>query len=359
MKLRRPSGPRIAGYEKRRVDSLKSKKQLLRLDKPVRITEQVWPRGTPPLVSIWCTTYNHANFIRDAIEGFLIQVTTFPVEIFIHDDASTDGTVDIISEYTAKYPGLFWTVAQKDNQFSKGNAIVLFDYLAKQRGEYVALCEGDDYWTNPCKLQKQCDLMVSNRDYTLCHHKVIIKDHATDTTIKAFSEEKDRVHGISGKRLVEYNFIHTCSAMLSTRHIRSANLEALLPGLKLADWPLFVAVSQNRQIAYIDEAMAVYRLHATSYWSAMPLSLREKHCSDMSRRLASRLPLSLALAWWMKISHPLRSAVDEHMMAGSPIAFLKAWWTLIAFAWNVRAIFVVCAIYTGLRRMPRCLINRV
>jgi glycosyltransferase involved in cell wall biosynthesis len=340
------------------VDRIKSKKQPPRLDKPVRITEQVWPRGTPPHVSIWCITYNHINFIRDAINGFLTQETTFPVEIFIHDDASTDGTADIVREYAAKYPGLFWTVVQTENQCSRGNARVLFDYLAKQRGEYVALCEGDDYWTDPCKLQKQRELMASNRAYTLCHHKVVYKDHATDTTIIEFPDEKDRVHGISGERLVKYNFIQTCSAMLSMRHIRSANLEILLSGLKLGDWPLFVALSQDRQIAYIDETMAVYRLHANSYWQTMPLSLREKHCSDMTHRLASRLPLNLALAWWMKISFPFRLAVDEHMIAGSPIAFSKAWWTLIAFAWNVRSFFVLLSIYQGLRRMPRCLINK-
>jgi hypothetical protein len=73
------------------------------LQKPVRIIEQVWAEGTVPLVSIWCITYNHANFIRDAIQGFLMQKTTFPVEIFIHDDASTDGTAEIIQEYSNKY----------------------------------------------------------------------------------------------------------------------------------------------------------------------------------------------------------------------------------------------------------------
>jgi glycosyltransferase involved in cell wall biosynthesis len=341
------------------VQSVESKEQPPLLEAPLRITEQVWPEGTTPVVSIWCITYNHADFIRDAIGGFLSQETTFPVEIFIHDDASSDGTADIVRGYADEYPGLFWTVLQAENQCSKGNAKVLFNYLAKQRGEYVALCEGDDYWTDPCKLQKQRELMASNRAYTLCHHKVIYKDHASGTTIRAFPEEKDRVHGINGKRLVEYNFIQTCSAMLSTRHIRSANLQTLMPGLKLGDWPLFVAVSQNRRIAYIDETMAVYRLHSTSYWRAMPASLREKHCSDMSHRLASRLPLSFALAWWLKISFPFRRAVDEHMMAGSPIAFSKAWWALIAFAWNVRSLFALFSIYQGLRRMPRCLLNTI
>ena len=100
-----------------------------RLEKPVRISEQVWPDGTVPVVSIFCITYNHVNFIRDAIEGFLIQQTSFPVEIFIHDDASTDGTAEIVKKYAEKYPTLFWTVLQKENQWSKGNKRFLFKYL--------------------------------------------------------------------------------------------------------------------------------------------------------------------------------------------------------------------------------------
>ena len=122
-----------------------------RLPTPVKITEQSWPEGTVPVVTIRCITYNHAKFIRDAIEGFLMQETTFPVEILIHDDASTDGTADIIREYAAKYPQVFHTVFQTENQYSKGSeawARVREHVGGLVRGEFIALCEGDDYWTS-------------------------------------------------------------------------------------------------------------------------------------------------------------------------------------------------------------------
>jgi glycosyltransferase involved in cell wall biosynthesis len=122
-----------------------------------------------PLVSIWCITYNHANFIRDAIEGFLMQETTFPVEIFVHDDASSDGTAAIVSEYAAKYPQLFWTVLQTENQWSKGTGRIL-DFLKQQRGRFVALCEGDDYWTDATKLHRQVEAIENTPDSVgSCH----------------------------------------------------------------------------------------------------------------------------------------------------------------------------------------------
>ena len=106
-----------------------------------------------PLVSICCITYNHEKFIKDAIEGFLMQKTDFPIEILIHDDASTDGTTEIIKKYEKEYPDLIHAVYQTENQYSQGKKV--FPILANQAsGKYIALCEGDDYWTDPLKLQK-------------------------------------------------------------------------------------------------------------------------------------------------------------------------------------------------------------
>ena len=122
------------------------------------------------MVSVFCITYNHVNFIRDAIEGFLMQETTFPVEIFIHDDASTDGTADIVREYVEKYPKLFWAVLQTENQWSKGNKRIIFSYLTNQRGQFVAHCEGDDYWTDPRKIEIQWEFLTQNMDYVATVH---------------------------------------------------------------------------------------------------------------------------------------------------------------------------------------------
>jgi glycosyltransferase involved in cell wall biosynthesis len=119
-----------------------------------------------PLVSIACITYNHAGFIRDAMEGFLMQKTTFPFEILIHDDASTDGTAEIIREYEEKYPGLIFPLYQSENQYSKGVRGISTRYnIPRARGKYIAICEGDDYWTDPLKLQRQVDFLQENEEY--------------------------------------------------------------------------------------------------------------------------------------------------------------------------------------------------
>ena len=108
-----------------------------------------------PLLSICCVTYNHKKYIRQCLDSFLMQKTNFKFEIIIHDDASTDGTADIIKEYYEKYPDIIKPIFQTENQFSQGKSISKTFIYPRIKGKYVALCEGDDYWTDPYKLQKQ------------------------------------------------------------------------------------------------------------------------------------------------------------------------------------------------------------
>ncbi|HAX96890.1 MAG TPA: glycosyl transferase family 2, partial [Prolixibacteraceae bacterium] len=128
-----------------------------------------------PLVSICCITYNQEKFIRDAIEGFLMQKTKFPIEVIIHDDASTDKTTDIIREYQSAHPDLIRAIYQSENQFSKGLDQALKHVYGGARGKYIALCEGDDYWTDPLKLQKQVDFMEAHPECTICFHQTLAK----------------------------------------------------------------------------------------------------------------------------------------------------------------------------------------
>ena len=124
-----------------------------------------------PLVSICCITYNHAQFIRKCLDGFLMQQTDFPIEILIHDDCSTDGTTEIIREYEAKYPELIFPLYEEENQYQQGKAAEIDFYnYRRARGKYIAYCEGDDYWTDPLKLQKQVDFMESHPEYSVCFH---------------------------------------------------------------------------------------------------------------------------------------------------------------------------------------------
>ena len=124
-----------------------------------------------PLVAIRCITYNHEPYIRDALEGFVMQQTNFPFVAIVHDDASTDGTAAIIREYAEKYPDIIKPIYETENQYSKrdGSLDRIMDEACEATGaKYIALCEGDDYWTDPLKLQKQVDFLESNNSYSAC-----------------------------------------------------------------------------------------------------------------------------------------------------------------------------------------------
>ena len=118
-------------------------------------------------VSVLTTAYNHAPFIAQAIEGVLAQKTSFAFEMIVHDDASTDSTPRIIEEYAKRHPDIIKPILQQQNQFSQGNDVYSF-MLPLARGKYIALCEGDDYWCDPCKLQKQVDYMENHPECSYC-----------------------------------------------------------------------------------------------------------------------------------------------------------------------------------------------
>lgn len=257
------------------IDQTSKVSQPPRLEKPARITEQVWPEGTVPVVSIKCITYQHGNFIRDAIEGFLMQETTFPVEIAIHDDASTDGTADIVREYKAKYPQLIQTVLQTENQWSKGTKPTKFiEELV--RGEFVALCEGDDYWTSPHKLQKQVVFLQENPDYSMCFHRVKVLHADGSMTEDFYSEERfNKIESLPACRLdllKQGNFIQTASVVYRKRDSDYPPEFRFSP---VGDYLLHICNSEQGPIHRFDEIMGVYRMGVGIY-STLPLDAMRK-----------------------------------------------------------------------------------
>lgn len=173
---------------------------------------QNW-NGEIPLVSVCCITYNHEPYIVQALNGFLMQKTSFPFEVLIHDDASTDRTADIIREYEKKFPKIIKPIYQKENQYSKGNRAILASFVyPRAKGKYIALCEGDDYWIDENKLQKQVDFLEKNPEYGMCFHDAVVVNEL-ENEVDSFSYhviEKD----YSATELFENWVVPTASMLL-------------------------------------------------------------------------------------------------------------------------------------------------
>ena len=217
------------------------------------------------LVSIHCATYNHEKYIADAIESFLMQKTNFKFEILIHDDASTDKTADIIREYEKRYPDLIKPIYQTTNQYSIGQSISKIN-LERAQGKYIAICEGDDYWTDPYKLQKQVDYMEKHPECSLSIHGGYVVN-------------------TSGKRIISKNRPHKGNKIFNTEEIIEGDgglfvTNSMLYPLKytknrpdflnkapVGDYPLTIYLSLLGTVYYIDKYMSAYRTGVSNSWT--------------------------------------------------------------------------------------------
>lgn len=144
-----------------------------------------------PLVSICCITYNHASYIRQCLDGFLMQKTSFPFEIIINDDCSVDGTTEIIREYADKYPNLIRPVYHDENQYQKGIRGMFQKFIFPiAKGKYIAMCEGDDYWIDSMKLQNQVEFLNNNPNISYVFTGRQIYDERENTLIQQTYKKK-------------------------------------------------------------------------------------------------------------------------------------------------------------------------
>lgn len=219
-----------------------------------------------PLVSICCVAYNQNKFIAETIEGFLKQKVEFEFEIVIHDDASTDGTTEIIREYESKYPSIIKPIYQKENQWSKGIKPSAKYLWPKAKGKYIALCEGDDHWTDPYKLQTQVDFLEKNSDYVLTHHDANIIDGQGVVIKEGKLLEKNR-RDLSEVELKKGPFILTLSLMF--RNV-VANMPAEFYEVHNGDKFLISYLGQYGKGKYLGHiGPAMYRVHGGGIWSSI------------------------------------------------------------------------------------------
>lgn len=234
-----------------------------------------WTYTKPPLLSVTCITYNHQNYITKALDSILMQETEFPFEVIVHDDCSTDKTVDILLAYAEKYPTIIKLILQKENQWSKGIKPARAT-IKKASGKYLAICEGDDYWIDIKKLQIQLDAMRKVKDCQMSFHSAI-----------DVWEDKSKKNGIStkqanGNKLFTANeivlggggFCPTASLIFETEAINK--LPEWFDRAPFGDYYLQIFGSIKGGALYIDRPMSVYRRNAAGSWSSSMGNIEKK-----------------------------------------------------------------------------------
>ena len=215
------------------------------------------------VVSVICMTYNQVGTIRDALEGFLAQQAPFRFEVLVHDDASTDGTADIVRAYESRRPELFRGVYQTENQFSKGVFIAREFLWPLVRGRYVALCEGDDCWTDPHKLEKQVAALEAHPGVDICAHRALKFTGGKPHGYVA-PRLRDALIPVEDVILGGGNFVATASLLCRTKAYRAwTPLRQAFPN----DYSLQIQGSLRGGMLYLHDCMSVYRTDTPGSWT--------------------------------------------------------------------------------------------
>ncbi len=218
-----------------------------------------WGMKTKPLVSIGCITYNHENYIEEAIQSFLMQETNFPFEIIIHDDASTDNTAKIIAKYFKAYPKIIKPIFQKENQHSKTNVLIYPKFVYPNcKGKYIALCEGDDYWTDSLKLKKQVAAMEARPECSWCFHPAAIVRKSIETNRVLRINSGDKIFDDSSIfKINNAKYSPTASLLLKSSSLQ--NSPEWIYESPVGDLPLKLFLTLKGSAYYLDIAMSAYR----------------------------------------------------------------------------------------------------
>ncbi len=206
-----------------------------------------------PKVSVVCTVYKHEAYLRRCFDGFVMQKTSFPVEVLVNDDCTPDGSAAIMREYEAKYPHLFHCIYQTENQYSKGIKPWWEVLFPMARGEYIAICEGDDYWIDPYKLQKQVDFMDAHPGFSACFHNARVLRKRGVTLFNALAEN----HYPSTEDIIKRRWF------IATPTLFFRNVLTDFPDWRgeivNEDFLLELLLARTGRFYYMDDVMSVYR----------------------------------------------------------------------------------------------------
>lgn len=234
-------------------------------------------------VTVYCLVYNHGKFLRDALEGFVSQKTNFRYKVIVHDDASTDNSAEIIREYEEKYPDIIKAIYQTENQYSKGVKIVPAYIYPHVEGRYIAICEGDDFWTDENKLQKQYDALENNKECHFCFCSVRETNEEGIPTGRMYPETGILNNGrISSEEMIRViselgHQFHTSSYFCRREFHKefTENPEKYRVKSKIGDAQLLLFFAYKGDAYFIDETMSSYRKNSTN-WSSRVNTIPEE-----------------------------------------------------------------------------------
>ena len=278
----------------------------------------------PVRVSVVLITYNHERYIAQALESVLSQQTDFGVEILVTEDCSTDRTAEIVRALGTREPERIRLLLSEKNLNSNR---VTSRAIDAARGEFIALLDGDDYWTVPDKLRAQVAFLDSHADCALCFHDALVVYEDSDNVPHSFVQSHHR--GISSLRdILRSNFVPGCSALIRRSALHP--LPAWYENAEYGDWPLYLLAARHGSIGYVDATMGIYRRHAGGYWSGK--SQREQYAGLVSffNRLEAnfdsryRTDVRHARArWHATLAQALADEGDTRRAAGAMLAALR------------------------------------
>ena len=269
--------------------------------------------STTPLVSIVTLAFNHGRYLRQCLDGFVMQITDFTFEVIIHDDASTDDTAQIIREYEEKYPHIFRPIYQIENQYSKGVAIGATYLYPAVRGKYICECEGDDWWTDPYKLQKQADFLEAHPEYSLCctaYGSMRMRDGFV-------KDEKGTETDITMRQLMKKNLIGTLTVMYRKELHQEYMGQVLpvMPKFRMGDIPLWLFMASKGKIRKLADQTAMYR----------KLEYSASHSDDFDRQLEFLLDASRIRLWMNGYLAAGYALYLKMIMYSDVLSFCRKW----------------------------------
>jgi len=265
---------------------------------PMQLSLNDMRKEEPILVAIHCLVYNHEPYLRDCFEGFVKQKTNFRFVAIVHDDCSTDGSGAIIREYAEKYPEIFKPISETENQWSKHDGSlerIMNEAIDATGVKYVAMCEGDDYWTDPYKLQKQVDILEADESLMLCCTACSVVDNYGKTIypVRPGDVVKENKQGRYTLRDF-FNDNHqypTASMLYRNTHVEEIRAKhAHTENAFLGDWTMWICLMIYGDMYYLDEVTCAYRVNPTSVTHTYNRVARTKATREISIKVADILP---------------------------------------------------------------------